>query len=311
MLDFMQSKYTTDRLKKELSGRINIDRLLKEIDARPGITGAGVIYFDGLNVATIREFQPICQIKPVHIVIRSVSSGLVSSTQPMTQHLNQQNKPMYSALREAGSMGLACGAAVLGWVVVLGSGAAAIPTGGVSTAVTVLAFSAAAASTTQCVAGIARTAIVLADKDEWLYWLDSEAWYQKTMIALDVVSLAGATAAVAASIKTLQLLKATGTSSVIRALKQMPRHERKRLTESLIRQMHPGISNGAIKSFMRAGVYPARYTSTQVSHTLKIQLTDAVGAALSFGGSFSGGLLRNTSRMKDLVFGISYPVETL
>ena len=63
--------------------------------------------------------------------------------------------------------------------------------------------------------------------------------------------------------------------------------------------------------FIRAGVYPARYTTTQVTHSLKIQLTDAVGAALSFGGSVTGGILRGTGQMKDFVFGVSYPVETL
>lgn len=75
--------------------------------------------------------------------------------------------------------------------------------------------------------------------------------------------------------------------------------------------LHPGIGNGAIKAFIQSGVYPARYTATQVSHTLKMQLTDAIGATLSFGGSALSGVIRNPNQLKDLVFGISFPVETL
>lgn len=244
-------------------------------------------------------------------MIRSAPKGLVSPTQPTTQHLEQQNAPVYNMVRESSSTLLACGAALLGWAVVLGGAVSAVPTGGTSVAVTVLATSAALASSAQCFNGAARSALMIAQKEEWLYWLDSEAWYHKTMIALDLISLAGAAAATMASIKTLKLLKASSNASALQALKQMPRHERKRLTETIIRGMHPGISNGALKGFIRAGVYPARYSSTQISHALKIQLADAIGATLSFGGSALGGVIRHPNQVKDLVFGIAFPVETL
>lgn len=306
-----QPAYIKSRMERELSSRLNIPRLLKEIDSKPGLTGAGVIYFDGIDILVIREFEPVCQIKPVNIVIRSAPKGLVSPTQPTTQYLEQQNAPVYNLVRESSSTLLACGAAVLGWAVVLGGAVSAVPTGGTSVAVTILASSAAVASSLQCISGVLRSSALLVNNEGFLEWLDSENWYRKTMIALDLVSLAGATAAAMATIKTLKLLKASGSASALQALKQMPRHERKRLTETIIRGMHPGISNGALKGFIRAGVYPARYSATQISHALKMQLADAIGATLSFGGSALSGVIRHPNQAKDLVFGIAFPVETL
>src|SRR5690606_22764950 len=149
------------------------------------------IYFDGIDILVIREFEPVCQIKPVNIVIRAASKGLVSPTQPTTQHLEQQNAPVYNLVRESSSTLLACGAAVLGWAVVLGGATSVVPTGGASAAITVLAYSAAIASSVQCFAGGARIGALITGNDEGLAWMESEAWYQKTMIALDLISLAG------------------------------------------------------------------------------------------------------------------------
>jgi len=306
-----QTQANKDRVRSELSNSLDISRLLKEIDSRPGLIGAGVVYFNGFDVLIVREFEPVCQIKPINVIIRAVPKNIVTASQPTNGALELQNQPMYSAVREATSTGIACGAAVLSWVVIIGSGMAAVPTAGASAAITVLGYSAAFASTAQCLVGAGRTGAVFAGNEDSLAWLDSTAWYNKTMIALDVVSIVGAGSAAATSIKTLQNLKAAGSASVLQAMKQMPRHERKRLTETIIRQMHPGISNAALKAYVRAGVYPARYTATQVSHSLKMQLADAVGATLSFSGSAMSGVIRNPSQAKELVFGISSTVNAL
>lgn len=75
--------------------------------------------------------------------------------------------------------------------------------------------------------------------------------------------------------------------------------------------MHPGISNASIKAYIRAGVYPARYGSAEISHALRLELTSAAGAALSFGGSAVSGTLGNPSRLRDLAFGLFQPLQTL
>lgn len=195
-------------------------------------------------------------------------------------------------------------------MVVLGSGAAAAPTLGSSTAVTVLATSAAIASSVQCASGVIRVGFAATGREEELAWLDSQQWYQKTMVALDIVSLAGVGAAAVVTLKTLKVVKSSG-STVSSALKGMPRQERKRLTEELIRQLRPGISNSAIKAYIRAGVYPARHTQAQISHQMRGQLLDAVGATMSFSGSAISGVIRHPDQIQDLVFGISFPVKTI
>ncbi|MDD9942008.1 MAG: hypothetical protein OXU20_13265 [Myxococcales bacterium] len=77
----------------------------------------------------------------------------------------------------------------------------------------------------------------------------------------------------------------------VAVLKGLSRQERKRLTEELIHAHNPGISHSALKAMVRAGAFPKRYTSLQISEGVRNQLADALGAALSFTGSGTGGLL--------------------
>ena len=75
-------------------------------------------------------------------------------------------------------------------------------------------------------------------------------------------------------------------------LKSLSRAERRRLTEEMIRVQNPGISNSALKAFVRAGVYPKRYTASAIRDGVKRQLLDALGATFSFAGSLAGGVSR-------------------
>lgn len=214
-------------------------------------------------------------------------------------------------MTEHTSTALSCGAAILSWLVVFGSGAASVPTLGASTPLTVLSYAAASASTVQCFIGDYRSSRLISGREERLEWLDSQEWFQKTSTALDLVSLAGAGASYMATIKTYKALKAAGNQSLTKALSEMPRAERKRLTEEIIRATHPGISNAAVNAYIRAGVYPKRYGQAEISRFLRRQLLDAVAASMSFSGSALSGVIRNPSRIHDLVFGISTPLETI
>jgi len=80
--------------------------------------------------------------------------------------------------------------------------------------------------------------------------------------------------------------------SILSIIHGLERHERRRLTEELIRARNPGISNGNLKALVRAGVYPVRYTNAELSAGVRHQLKDALGAAFSFTGSATGGLAR-------------------
>ena len=89
----------------------------------------------------------------------------------------------------------------------------------------------------------------------------------------------------------LALRKSTG-KAMVEVLKGLSRQERARIAEEVVRIQNPGISNSALKTLVRAGIYPKRFTGLQVSHTVRTQLKDALSAALTFLESALGGLVR-------------------
>lgn len=209
------------------------------------------------------------------------------------------------------STSLSCGAAILSWVAVGGSSAAIPVSGGTSTIITVLAWSAATASTAQCINSTYR---LYNETDygngEMNAWLDSQAWYTSTSTVLDIISVAGGVAAAGATIKmALNLHKSTG-KGLKEILKQLNRHERKRLTEELIRAQNPGISNKMLKMFVNAGKYPKRYSNFEISNSIRLQLKDAMGAAFSFAGSATGGIIRSPNRIPEMGVAIIEEFET-
>ncbi len=71
-MDFNRSQFMA---RQRIESQINLPRLFAAIDADPGIVGAGVVYIDAdFNVITLREFKPICSIKPKRIILREARS---------------------------------------------------------------------------------------------------------------------------------------------------------------------------------------------------------------------------------------------
>jgi hypothetical protein len=89
----------------------------------------------------------------------------------------------------------------------------------------------------------------------------------------------------------LTLRRTTG-KGMVEVLKGLTRQERARIAEEVIRIENPGISNKALKTMLRAGLYPKRFSGLEVSHAVRTQLKDALSAALSFTGSALSGTLR-------------------
>jgi hypothetical protein len=299
------------RMRGELDYLMDVEKLLQNIDRKPGLTGAGVIYFNGLDGLVVREFDPLCQSKPINVIIRAAPKGAATAADLTSPKMETENAPLYSAVVEHSSTILSCGAAVLSWTVMLGGFATSIPTLGASVPLTVLSYAAAVTSTIQCANGLGRSSALMLGAEDELSWVDSKEWYQKTVTALDLVSIVGAGGVSLTTLKTYKLLKASGNQSLVKALSEMPRAERKRLTETIIRVTHPGISNNAVKAYIRAGVYPKRFGQVEISRYLQRQLLDAVGATMSFSGSAISGVIRSPQRAVDLIFGISTPVEVL
>jgi len=170
---------------------------------------------------------------------------------------------------------------------VIGSGAAIPLSGGTSTAITYLAVAASTASTAQCLNGIARTTIE-AVAPKYNDYLDSKEWYKDITLALDVISLAGA-----ATLKTVKVLSANSNKSIPSILTGLSRAERKRLTQDVIRLNTPGISNKLLKSMVKSGHFPSRYSNLEITRALTLQLKDAIGASMSFAGSGLSGTVNS------------------
>lgn len=285
----------TQHLKTQLLADTGIQKLFSKLDADHQLVGAGVVYISkDLTPVRLCKFKPVCRIKPIHIVIHEVPPG---------QHTNNyalkigQNGRESKLVGESVAAVLSCSAAVLGWIVVLGGAGAAPVSGGLSTSVTILAYSAATASTIQCLNSSVR-ATSEAGTGEISDYLDSLEWYDEVSKALDIISLAGAGAATLASFKAYQVARTASSRSVMEILKGMTRAERKRITEEIIRVNHPGVSNTVLKSMILSGAYPARYSAKTINTALMLHVKDAIGATFSFTGSATSGVAR------DLVIGV-------
>lgn len=285
----MDSNRSQFMARQRIESEINVPRLFAAIDADPAIVGAGVVYIDAnFNVVTLREFQPICSIAPKRVILREAQKYIAP-----TQFAQQvQDNPRESRLvGEAVNTTLSCAGAVIGWIVVL-SGSVAVPfSAGASSVVVALGYTAATASSLQCFASGYRTVNEVrnpAKNDQ----LDSEEWYQYTMIALDAASLVGVGASSLATLKLVRLNKATTGKSVREVLRGLNRQERAKLTKELLSINDPRLSSKMIKLKQLSGELPKRFTPTEVKHATVTQIKDALGAVIGFTGSAVSGNVR-------------------
>ncbi|MBJ2210385.1 NAD synthetase [Pseudomonas carnis] len=285
----MDSNRSQFMARQRIESLINLPRLFAAIDADPAIVGAGVVYIDAdFNVVTLREFQPICSIAPKRLILREAQKYIAP-----TQFAQQvQDNPRESRLvGEAVNTTLSCAGAVIGWIVVL-SGSVAVPfSAGASSVVVALGYTAAAASSVQCFASGYRTVNEIRNpvrNDQ----LDSEEWYQYTMIALDAASLVGVGSSALATVKLVRLNKASTGKSVREVLRGLNRQERAKLTKELLSINDPRLTSKMIKLKQLSGELPKRFTPTEVKHATVTQIKDALGAAIGFTGSAVSGNVR-------------------
>ncbi|AZE64751.1 hypothetical protein SAMN05216475_6562 [Pseudomonas synxantha] len=285
----MDSNRSQFMARQRIESQINLPRLFAAIDADPAIVGAGVVYIDAdFNVVTLREFQPICSIAPKRVILREAQKYIAP-----TQFAQQvQDNPRESRLvGEAVNTTLSCAGAVIGWIVVL-SGSVAVPfSAGASSVVVALGYTAAAASSVQCFASGYRTVNEIrnpARNDQ----LDSEEWYQYTMIALDAASLIGVGSSALATVKLVRLNRASTGKSVREVLRGLNRQERAKLTKELLSINDPRLTSKMIKLKQLSGELPKRFTPTEVKHATVTQIKDALGAAIGFTGSAVSGNAR-------------------
>lgn len=171
--DGFPSAHRTTRQRIESS--IDLRRLFSAIDSDPMLIGAGVVYIDdAFNVVVLREFQAICRVHPIKVVLREAPRyvGPVEFKR-MLEHEPRESQWVAEALGTA----VTCSGAVLSWMVVT-SGVMLMPfTAGTSAVITFIGQAALAASITQCAIGLGRTTVE-AFAPQYLDHLDNDAWYQ-------------------------------------------------------------------------------------------------------------------------------------
>lgn len=280
-----RNSFAEQQLHRRLNYSLSQERLFRAIDDDPALIGAGVVFIDSRGtVITLREFEPICFIKPVRVILREPPLQ-ISALEYVSEVKNNNRESRL--VTEATGAALSCGAAALGWLVVFTSGAAIPFSGGSSSVFTVMAYGAATAGTVQCGNSLMRTrnevrAPYLNDE------LDSEDWYRHATLALDVISLGGATVAGLMTIRGIKLLNSQGVTTR-QALSGLNRQQRRNLSREVARSNAPGISNATLKMMERAGKVERRYSNAAIRSTTLRQMKDAIGAGLTFGGSVLGG----------------------
>ncbi|HEC5281189.1 TPA: hypothetical protein R3V32_002670 [Enterobacter cloacae] len=215
---------------------------------------------------------------------------------------------------EIASTALSCGAAVLtavAWVTSVGS----VPlTGGMSTPLAVLATAGTVATVAQCINGIWRLYDIEYKNGQVVDWIDTQSWYIATTTALDLISLVSVTGPLKEAVMTYKVMKSASSIKVIDWLKRYPRMERVRLTEGIIKQLNPGISNKAMKAMIRAGKYPRRYPSEAIHRELIKQLISATTSAMAITGSTVSGVIHSPASITtcgEYVFGLLQSVDTI
>ncbi|MFV3404797.1 NAD synthetase [Pseudomonas sp. NY15463] len=278
---------------------IDPQKLFTAVDADPGIVGAGVVWIDSeFNVITLREFQPVCSVQPKRLILRETPRYL-SPEQFKTQI--ETNPREASVLWEAFNMGLACGSAYLGWLVMLNGTMAAPFTGGASLVLTVVGYAAAAAGTAQCGVGLVRTGFEMYDpslNDA----LDGDDFYNATSMVLDVVALAGVASTAKSTVQFVLARKRATGQSWRQLTKALSRPQRKALATELLALEHPALIAKQLKLRQAAGTLPKRMTPTQVNAVTTTCIQDAAGGVLGLSGSslVRGGL----SQVKGLAIGL-------
>lgn len=268
--------------RQRIEAQINLRKLYTAIDADPAIVGAGVVYIDDeFNVVTLREFTPICSIKPKRIILREAKRNV--SPQQFVQHV-QTNPRESRLLYEAFNTTMSCGGAILGWIAVVGGGAAMPFTAGTSLVISAINVSAAIASTAQCGIGLVRTyneANNPAANDR----MNDAEWYNTIGPVLDYVALMGVGATGLTTVRLMQARKAATGRSWYDLTKELNRQQRKALTEELLKLQDPSLTPRLLKLAQRNDVLPKLMTPTQLKPATVLQMQDMWSMGMGLAGS--------------------------
>ena len=285
--DGFPSAHRTARQRIESS--IDLRKLFFAIDSDPALIGAAVVYIDDMfNVVVLREFQAICSVRPIKVVLREAPKyvGPVEFKR-MLEHEPRESEWVAEALGTA----VTCTGAILSWIVVT-SGVMLMPfTAGTSAIITFIGKAALAASMTQCAIGLGRTSVE-AFAPQYLDRLDNETWYQAVVTTLDAIALLGVATSALTTIKTVNTATRVTGKPLKQILKGLNRQERARLNDELLRLRDPRLTLKILKVEQAAGVLPKRISATEMQLATTNHIRDALAATLGFASSSMPGNIK-------------------
>ncbi|WP_240516103.1 hypothetical protein [Enterobacter cloacae] len=306
--------YEWSRLLGQTQGTdFDFSALADSLDCQRDFYGAGIIYNDGYRSFLVRPSRRTStpgQNQITHVVVTQTTQ---LSREGMEKSVKEAVKDP-SIGTEIASTALSCGAAVLtavAWYAAAGS----VPlTAGLSTPLAVLATTGTVATVAQCFNGLWRLYDLKRNDGQYVNWFDTQGWYIATTTALDLISLASVVGPLKEAVMTYNVMKSASSMKAIDWLKRYPRMERVRLTEGIIKQLNPGISNKAMKAMIRAGKYPKRFPTEAVHKELIKQLISAMTSAMAISGSAVSGVIHSPGSIAtsgEYVFGLLQSVDTI
>lgn len=277
--------YESARMFGHISGaNFDLDSLKQALDCSKDFNGVGIIYSESGHNFIVRSS------KTNNLTQYVVVTKLPHVTRNVAAEELKKTVQSPSITKEVTSMALSCGGAALAISVdIVASGAVPI-TFGASGAIAALAIAGTYATIAQCVNGFSRVIDVTLNDGHVSIWLDSQEWYVTTSNALDIISLASAGDAFKEAFFTWKA-STGGIKKMIDWLRTLNWHERKKLTEAIMRKYNPGISNEAISAFIKVGKYPKRFPTNLIQLQLQRQLILSINSMVAFSGSVYNGEL--------------------
>lgn len=276
---------------------IDFQALSDQFDCLRNFERVGIIYDDGYSrwlVRPSRRYASITNNVVTHVVITKIRENTSSADieKSLTDTLSTS---IFNG--EFAATALACGSS-LATAVLAVTATGVIPlTGGSSGIAAVTLATGTWATGFQCGIGVGRAVGLSAGFSEEVKWLDSQQWFQTTSTILDGLSLTSASVGLKKTVDVYKQMKAISSIKATEWLKLLPRAERKRLTDHIIRAQNPGISASGIKAAINVGKYPKRFPAESLQRSLHRELVSAIINSSAFVGSGLSGNLRNPANI--------------
>ncbi|WP_156347798.1 thermonuclease family protein [Sphingomonas sp. Leaf9] len=171
------------------------------------------------------------------------------------------------------SLGLNCAGAVVGWIGVVGTGALAPFTGGLTFGATIVLYAGALAGSGQCMASVYRVNNARRGRSDINETLDKSPVYIWSMRGADAIGLVGAAGGLVGVAKTGAALSKTGVKAGDLAARSLTRAARAELSAAM-------------------GINGVKLGTRMINKVVRQRLLDGAGGVLGVVSSADGGLIR-------------------